>query len=161
MKRTNKKRRRMATIEPGSFPDLLKRYLKALDPPSSARKFAESVGISRSTFYDVLKGRRSPPLDKVDDLAQGFGLKGMEREQFVLSARSAKAKSKMDSAGYIGELERRLNGLEGNLKVAAACLRAVIAFAEESGVKIPEHSKQILALLEERVGATPKQHNPH
>lgn len=48
--------------------------------------FAKAIGSSSGFMTDVIKGRRTPPLDRLDTWADVLGVTGAERQQFLLLA---------------------------------------------------------------------------
>lgn len=63
------------------FPTTLRRLLKTAGVTQV--EFAKRIGVPPGLVNDLLTGRRKPPAAKMAAFAEGLGLRGQSREQFL------------------------------------------------------------------------------
>lgn len=138
-----------------SFSEILKKAL--LKSGLSQREFAKKCGISQGFPPLLLNGKRTPPLDKLEEIMRALGLTGQDRQAFTQAAHLAHAPGEVralvnslrldlaksrqettDLRSQVAGFTAQLNTAKDDLDALRRDFRALLSVVRERGLKLPK-----------------------
>jgi transcriptional regulator with XRE-family HTH domain len=138
-----------------SFSEMLKKAL--LKSGLSQREFAKKCGISQGFPPLLLNGKRTPPLDKLEEIMRAVGITDQDRQAFtqaahlahapgevrglVNSLRLESAKSRQETSdlrAQVADLTAQLGTSKAQIAALNRDFRSLLSVVRERGLKLPK-----------------------